>query len=632
MSGIFAVFNRDGALVTDDILTAMLESISYWQPDDRGTWYQAGIALGHSMLWNTPESKQDHLPREQGNLVLTMDARLDNREELVQQLEVLSGPVEQITESEFILAAYEHWGEACPRYLLGDFVFVIWDVTKQKLFCARDHVGVKQLYFHLTDRLFVCGNDLKGVLEHPAIQRQIRPESVANYIVNHQLLSRKRTFFRAIEKLAPGHSLTVTATGVERTCYWRAEDVPRVKHTDFDACVVQLRALLERAVADRTRSGYPIASHLSGGLDSSALAVLAARRLRKKGERLLAFNWLHEPEGEDGNHAEWTNSRKIADAESIEHHYVSLDGQALYRYMRECEPAFGNSAFFWYEYPVRAAARERGVRTILSGWGGDELSTYHGQSYYSDLFTRGKILKALQELRQVVRRGKNKSVRAMIRVLYHSVFMNYIPRRWYCFMPKNRCLPEPSLQFVKKSFLPTVQSELRRDTPLTMQPQPTIRAHMEAYWQQGHLQSRIESWAAAAFPDRLEYSYPLLDKRIIEFVLGLDPEFFVQAGTGRFIFRKALAGSLPEDILWGSAKEEPNRVQRLASLVIAAGKQFVQVKKRQAGQSRWIDERKLLEEAESIQNISMDWKSVSMLMELETSLVILLSHELNHNV
>ena len=195
MSGIFGIFNRNGEPVEEKIINAMLNAMSYWEPDDKGTLVAGSVALGHTMLWNTPESKLEHLPNRQEHLVITMDARLDNREELVQKLEMTDRALEQITDSDFILAAYSKWGEACPKYLLGDFAFAIWDEKKQQLFCARDHIGIKSFYFHLNDDMFVFSNDIRGVITHHDVSKVMNDEAVAIYLKKGELWHPAMTFF-----------------------------------------------------------------------------------------------------------------------------------------------------------------------------------------------------------------------------------------------------------------------------------------------------------------------------------------------------------------------------------------------------------------------------------------------------
>ena len=124
------------------------------------------IGLGHRMLWTTPGSLNEKLPlsNASGDLIITADARIDNRDELIEALD-LNGRLRQtITDSELILAAFERWGEGCPERLLGDFSFAIWDRQKNRLFCARDHMGVKPFYYYLSNKVIVFASEIKALL------------------------------------------------------------------------------------------------------------------------------------------------------------------------------------------------------------------------------------------------------------------------------------------------------------------------------------------------------------------------------------------------------------------------------------------------------------------------------------
>ena len=628
MSSIFGIFHRDNKPVDKEIICKMSDSMSYWHPDDRGMWFHDQVALGHAMLWNTPESRFEKLPVKQDHIVITMDARLDNRSELALQLDVSNFLHSQITDSDLILRSYLKWGERCPSYLLGDFSFVIWDETEQKLFCARDHVGVKQFYYSLSDKLFVFANDLKGLARLHDFSFTINNKAVANYLVNHQLVSSTLTFFNEIKKLPPAHTFTITRKHTKKKCYWKLEDAPVVKLPKPEDYVKKLRKLLEQAVHDRMRSSYTITSHLSGGLDSSSIAVIAARKLREKNEQLLAFNWLHEPEGEgDTTHYEWSNSKTIAKAENIEHHYISLSASDIHNYMADHDIAYGATTVFWYEYPLRHAAHDKGSRTILSGWGGDELATYHGQSFYSDLLVKGKIWRLYKELVARIARG-NKGIKPILGTIYYKLFIPLLPRSLHGKIIQ-RAGKKLSFAFVKQEFMVEVNKELKKKSPLTMQPQKTIRAHMLAYWHNAHIQSRIESWASDAVASRLEYTYPLLDKRIMEFVIGAPPECFVKNGVGRHLFRSAIKGLLPEKIIWSDAKYEPRRVERLARMVFSSIKMVTTDKKIKTESDSYINKIKLTESLKKIDHYIVSKTGIRTIADAETALLLTVSKRIN---
>jgi asparagine synthase (glutamine-hydrolysing) len=164
VSAITGIFHPDGRPVERATIERMVATLTHRGPDGSGAWSAGPVGLGHQMLWTTPESLHERLPftTDRGDLTITADARIDNSDELIAVLRIRD---RQITDSQVILAAYERWGEDCPKHLIGDFAFAIWDARRQALFCARDHFGVKPFYYHhRSGRLFAFGTEMKAFL------------------------------------------------------------------------------------------------------------------------------------------------------------------------------------------------------------------------------------------------------------------------------------------------------------------------------------------------------------------------------------------------------------------------------------------------------------------------------------
>jgi len=625
MSGIFGIFNRNGKSVEKKSIDTMLDAMSYWNPDDSGTWTDGPVALGHTMLWNTPESKLEHLPNRQNSHVITMDARLDNREELAEKLQMSDRPIDQVTDSDFILAAYDKWGGECPKYLLGDFAFAIWDETKQQMFCARDHIGIKPFYYHLDDEKLLFCNDIKGLIAYPDISKSCKNEAVAIYLTEGELWHPTMTFFETIEKLPPATSMTVTPKKVTRRTYWRAEDSPKIRYDSLEEYSKRVRELLEEAVHARLRTNYPVASHLSGGLDSSAISVLAARSLQAKDNRLKVYNWVPSPEeGDDPTHYEWANSRRIAELENIDHYHIELDAKRLSEHFFQHNIAMNDTVDLWYEFLVREEAHKANVHTILSGWGGDELITYHGRSYFADIFRQGKIVTALKGIWQESHMSKKRWRRFTARC-YRELLLPIFPSWLHCYLPRVLCHSWDYLQCAQPDFAQSVRKKIR---PKGFGLEKDIRTDQLYLYHQGHILNRVESWATSAFKERVEYGYPLLDKRIVEFALGLPPEMYYQNGKGRFLFREAVSGLLPKDIQWGNFKPELKRVSLLFEIEKDALKKW-QIKFKEEGRDRdkhhYIDIVKLQEEIarlDCLQTASLEEK-FEIINNIEKSIFVL---------
>ena len=156
MSGIFGIINLDGTPVNKPDLQCMAATLQRRGPDATGIWHEGPVGLGHTMLWTTPESLHECPPvhNQRGDLVITADVRLDNRDDLIDALGLRGRSAGGIGDQALILHAYDKWGEDCPTKLLGAFAFAIWDQPNQTLFCARDHFGIKPLIYHETPGRF----------------------------------------------------------------------------------------------------------------------------------------------------------------------------------------------------------------------------------------------------------------------------------------------------------------------------------------------------------------------------------------------------------------------------------------------------------------------------------------------
>ncbi len=563
MSGIFGAFNRNGIPVEKKVVDTMLDAMSYWEPDDRGIWTDGPVALGHAMLWNTPESKYEHLPLQRDGYVLTMDARIDNREELAKELDLPNRPMEKIGDSEFILAAYLKWGEECPKYLLGDFAFAIWDEKKQQLFCTRDYIGVKPFYYFINDGKFIYSNDIGVLLSHVDIANVLNDKAMAYYLKHGLLSDIDMTFYKNIRKLHPATSLTVMADDEKYSTYWKAEECPKILCKTLDDYTHKARELLEQAVNVRIRSVYPIASHLSGGIDSSSIAVLASRKLGESSRMLTGYNWIPVLDEDSGtDYFEWGNSKKIASLENIEHQAVDLSENDILNLFKTIDITHGDTITFWYEHQIQKDASEKNIRVILSGTGGDEFISHNAYGYIAGFFWRGEFQRAYKALQREGLRSRHPFL-GFFRRFYAHVILPSIPGWLYCIYNGTYC----SFNNISKYIFPSMSESIRRvrgNDKLLMD--IGIQNKMLNALHDGLIQARVESWATSGRSYRMEYRYPLLDKRLVEFALGIPEEVFRHNSKGRYLFRQSIEGLLPQEIIWSNTKYEPKRVKKYIAL------------------------------------------------------------------
>jgi asparagine synthase (glutamine-hydrolysing) len=299
------------------------------------------------------------------------------------------------------------------------------------------------------------------------------------------------------------------------------------------------------------RTAYPLASHLSGGIDSSPIAIYAARQLQKKSQTLHAFNWIDIPmDDETYEYEAWSFSHEIAQRENIHHIEFSITPQDVVEMLDRHNIFTHGFVYGANEDKVRNIATQYQIRTILSGWGGDELISYGGYTYMEGLFAQGKLSTAFSTLLGDKKR-LNLSwiglVKRTLRVLYSWFKITWL-YRFQADDSEDNCYRYVTPQF--RRFMKHHKSVAYPNTV-------GVRKMQSALFRHGHLHSRIESWDICGKADKIEYRYPLLDKRIVEFALTIpEPLYFPDEKGGRALFRSALADLLPKDIINFLKKDE----------------------------------------------------------------------------
>ena len=250
MSGIAGLYRFDGNPVAADTVDAMTGAIDHQGPDGAWTWWAGRVGLGHQRFETTPEATHAGSPPERDGLVLTFDGRIDNREELLSTLDA-EGPPGSVPDADLVLAAYEQWGEDCPERLVGAFAFAIWDPDEERLFAARDHIGLRPFYYYCGENRFLFGSEIKA-LWAGGVPR--RPDEIR--LLNHltrQYQSHERTYFEEVKRLPPAHVLVADDDGIETTEYWALDPDRTIDLETDEAYAERFRELFFEAVECRLR-------------------------------------------------------------------------------------------------------------------------------------------------------------------------------------------------------------------------------------------------------------------------------------------------------------------------------------------------------------------------------------------
>ena len=283
MSAIAGILYFGGAPVAHGVIETLTDAMSARGPDEQHHWVAGSIALGHCMLRTTPESFEEHQPltSQDKRLTLVWDGRLDNRDALRRDLTAAGAAVRNDSDAELALHSYAIWGEACPKRLLGDFAFAIWDNKQNHLFCARDPMGARPLYYTRNDRFFAFASEDEALLELPGVSHSPDEELIAYLLVpSLEDVSPSDSYFKDLHALMPANSILATPDGKLRTmAYWTLEPSRENRYANDAECQEAFREVFGKAVRCRMRSQGHVAAMMSGGMDSAAILAMARRLL-----------------------------------------------------------------------------------------------------------------------------------------------------------------------------------------------------------------------------------------------------------------------------------------------------------------------------------------------------------------
>jgi len=553
VSGIAAILERTGGQpVSAGAMQTMLQALRHRARDGATQWNAREIALGHAHFHAT--SFQAEQPCLDGDLAIAADIRLDNRDDLIVALGL---PSRTLSDPRLVLAAYRRWGEDCPGHLLGDFAFVIWDGSRKLLFCARDHFGVKPVYYLLDDQRLLVASEAKAILGPANLAPRIDERHIAAILAGF-VDETDATPYVGINRLPPAHALAVTADEVRLWRYWNLEPArpPAGKdHAD------RFLELFDQAVAARMRGTSAIGAMLSGGLDSSSIAVVAGRRYRAScGSGLATFSLAFD-------RASGMDEGPFIDSVLAKGDFVPIFVPirdhapfAGFETMLEEQEGIFLATGLSVSRQLYAAAADRGLRVLLDGHGGDEVVS-HGYGFLKELAKSGRWVALRRELRAYADTYGEDRDR-----LFLTFFNNYGPGRHLQSLlrtarrARSRLLPDNAAtphspawrRFVNPHFASRTGLDERvgKHSRESREASSSEAAHHRWLISSPGIAHSFEVLDKAAATAGIEPRYPFWDKRLVEFCVGLPAREKLSGGWSRHILRRAMEGILPAEVQW----------------------------------------------------------------------------------
>ena len=566
MSGIFGIFNQDGAPATEHELRDMASLLTRRGPDGTGLWSAGCTGLGHTLLATTPELVFERQPlrHPETGCVITADVRLDNRDELLGALG-LTDRAAITGDAGLILAAYLAWGETCPARFLGDFAFAIWDPGQRTLFCARDPFGMRPFYYHHTPgRFLVFATEPKAILVLPQTPYRINEGRIADFLVSElEGIDKTSTFFEEVYRLPPAHTLTVTPDRMTQRRYWTLEPGPELRLPSNEAYAEAFLEVFTEAVRCRLRSAGPVGSMLSGGMDSGSVVAVAREILAEERRGPLPTFSAVGPDPE--NCVETRTIHAAVNMEGLDPHLVSYDRlDALMPELSDLtwnlDEPFDNTMTLLRA--VYLAAHRQGMKVMLDGVGGDIV--LNEGSYIARLIRRGRWLTAYREAigqehfwgkaypawRGLYRGARSALATTAFRRLHQRLLG---PRRLRQQVQRNIRESLIHSDFARRIRLGERLRALDKNRSgglSTSYNEECTRSIEHPYLTIGR-----ERYDRAASAVGIEPRDPFLDRRVVAFGLSLAGEQRLERGWPKIILRRAMTARLPDAVRWRRGKE-----------------------------------------------------------------------------
>lgn len=559
MSAINGIVHFNKGPIPTDHAQRLMTSLQHFPANDIGMWHKASIFFGCHAQWITPESIGEKLPYydDSRKMAVTADVMIDNRDELFERLQIDRTKRKVIPDSQLILLAYCKWGDDAPKYLMGDFAFMIWDEKEQKLFGARDFSGARTLYYHQSHSRFTFSTIIEPLFTLPYITKQLNEEWLAEFLVIPNIVEAVDMFstvYKDIMQVPPSHSITVVNGKVKLSRYCTIEVQEELKLQSNSEYEEAFREVLQKAVLARLRTYGEVGSHLSGGLDSGSVVSFAAKELKEINKKLHSFSYIPEK-----NFVDWTEDYYVADESkyikdtvnfvgNISDQYLSFDNKDPlsevdeFLSIMEMPYKFFDNAF-WLK-GINERASQQGIKVLLNGARGNHSISWGSMTltfdYYADLFKKLRWRKLFHELDSYCENFSTGK----------SIMIPFVAKRALSLNRKELNDPFPSLIHPNLAKNTKVFDKIKQyGIDISNRPIKDLTAYRHDYYQQLHVWNKS---GVVGTNFSLRYSLwdrdPTNDLNVIRFCLSLPEEQYATGGMGRSLIRRAMKNYLPDQV------------------------------------------------------------------------------------
>jgi asparagine synthase (glutamine-hydrolysing) len=539
--------------INEAILVRMRDTLTHRGPDDAGIFMDASVGLGHRRLSivDLGGGKQPMI-NEDGSIHIIFNGEIYNHKDLRPGLEARGHRYASASDTETIIHLYEEHGARAVDHLRGMFAFAIWDQNHQRLLLARDRMGIKPLYYHLTDDgVIYFASEIKALLETGALRPELNYNALADFSAN-RYTSGEETLFRGVKRLLPGHTLVWSKGRVEIERYWDvsfAKDQEQLSEAQYSE---QFSELFHESVRLRLMADVPLGMFLSGGIDSSAIVAAMSQMVR---EPVKTFSVAFAER--EAN--EFTYARMVSRAFATEHHEIVVSPEQFFEALpalvyQEDEPIAHPSSLPLY-FVSKLASRY--VKVVLTGEGSDELLAGYGKyrtTMLNLMLGRAYHSMAPQNLRLAIKQ-------LITRMPGGSSVKRKLGRSFLYLMPELEEIYFDNFSVFSSHMQPSLFTEETRQQMQHNQPYKLSMEHLNdsdaealldkllATDLKTYLQELLMKQDQMSMAASIESRVPFLDHKLVEFAARLPVKMKLRGLTTKYILRQAMHKRLPKEIL-----------------------------------------------------------------------------------
>ena len=560
MCGICGIFNFNGAPVDQELLGKMMIVMKHRGPDGYGSYVSKNIGLGHRRLSIIDlDGGAQPISNENGTIHIVFNGEIYNYIELREELKQHGHIFKTQSDTEVIIHGYEEWDVDCVKRFNGIFSFAIWNDKKKCLFLARDHLGVKPLYYIKLNNKLLFASEIKSLLQDKEVPREVDIKSLQE-LFTFRYVPSPNTLFRNIEKLSPANWMVCSANGIETKKYW--EWIPQVigKRKENDI-IAYYQELLEDAIRLQLRSDVPVGLFLSSGIDSATILAIMSQYVSQP---IYTFT-IGFKGGENTN--ETDDARKLAMKFGTNHTEMIVtpeDYENYYdHYLWDIEEPVGNETAAAFYFVSKIASQK--VKVALTGQGADEpWAGYHRHigvklsSLYSRLpdFAADFVNKAVYML------PRNERLKRGVTALHEPNILTRFAKiySFYSAEMKDKLFQDwikqdiASNRYEAKEALRHLQNDVRNLDPLTQMLYIDTRANLP--------DDLLMVNDKTSMTNSIEARVPFLDHRLVEFIETIPSGLKLHGLRGKHLHKKAVEKWLPKTMIYKKKKGFDNPIDK----------------------------------------------------------------------